>query len=184
MAAELLDVTNESELEAFLGRLVADTARRAGGPLPDGAGRALVTTLRRTAERTLPTLADSLGDATEPADAGPSASETAARVYGLELEGMSAEDRDYEIAHQYVRFAQAATVHAATARVPDPAAAVDAAVAKAGRELAPGLLALEPGAPTGPPAGPWVRRGTDVVLIGVQPPHPSTRVASNPPQDR
>ena len=55
-------MTNEAELEGFLGRLVAATARSAGGRLPADTGRALVAVLRRTAERTLPTLATALGD--------------------------------------------------------------------------------------------------------------------------
>ena len=100
--------------------------------------------------------------------AGPTAAETAARVYGMELEGMSAEDRDYEIARQFVRFAQAAAARAA--RAPAPAAtAVDAAVAAAGREFAPGLLLSESAFPAGPQTGPWVRRGNSIVLIGVEP---------------
>jgi hypothetical protein len=141
LAAGLLDVTNQSELEGFLGGLVAETARKAGGRLPADTKRTLVAVLGRTAERTLPTLTTALGDRLEPAGAGPSATETAARVYGLELEGMSPEDRDFEIARQFLRYAQAATVRAASATAPAPAAAVvDAAVAAAGREFAPGLL--------------------------------------------
>ena len=135
LAAELLDVTSEAELEGFLGRVVAATARGVGGRLPAGTGRSLVAVLARTAERTLPTLAALLGDPMgPPAGAGPSA-ETAARVYGLELEGMSAEDRDYEIARQFLRLVQAAAARAATAPV-----SATAAVAGAAREFAPGLL--------------------------------------------
>jgi hypothetical protein len=133
LAAELLDVTNEAELERFLGRVVAATARGVGGRLPAGTGRSLVAVLRRTAERTLPTLATLLGD-----PMGPPAAATSARVYGLELEGMSAEDRDYEIARQFLRFAQSATARAATA----PASAA-VAVAGAAREYAPGLCAAD-----------------------------------------
>ena len=133
LAAELLDVTNQAELEGFLRRVVAATARRVGGRLPAGTGRSLVAQLGRTAERTLPTLATLLGDPLGPG-AGPPAAQTAARVYGLELEGMSAEDRDYEIARQFLRFAQSATARAATT-----SASPTAAVAGAAREFAPGL---------------------------------------------
>ena len=132
LAAELLDVTNQAELEGFLGRVVAATARRLGGRLPVGTGRSLVAMLGRTAERTLPTLA-TLRDDPLGLGAGPAAAETAARVYGLELEGMSAEDRDYEIARQFLRFAQSATVRATTSASPA------AAVAGAARQFAPGL---------------------------------------------
>jgi hypothetical protein len=146
LAAQLLDVTNEAELEGFLGRLVDRVVQRAGGPVPAATRRALVAALRRTAERTLPTLTTALGDPLgPPTGVGSSAAETAARVYGLELEGMSAEDRDYEIARQFLRFAQAVAVRAARA----PAASVDASVADASRELAPGLLLDRPEMPIG-----------------------------------
>jgi hypothetical protein len=169
LAGELLDVTNESELEDFLGGLVTESARNSGGRIPVGTGRALVDVLKKTAGRTLPTLTTALGDEMGPA-AGPTAAKTAARVYGMELEGMSAEDRDYEIARQFVRFAQAAAGRAARTPAPAPAAAaVDAAVAAAGREFAPGLLPSESAFPADPQTGPWVRRGNRVVLIGVEP---------------
>jgi hypothetical protein len=134
LAAELLDVTNQAELEGFLRRVVAATARGVGGRLPAGTGRSLVALLGRTAERTLPTLATLLGDPLPPAAGGQPTAETAARVYGLELEGMSAEDGDYELARQFLRFAQSATARAATLPA-SPAAAV----AGAAREFAPGL---------------------------------------------
>jgi hypothetical protein len=101
LAAELLDVVNESELESFVGRLVAEAARDAGRRLTPDARRALVAELRSTARRTLPTLEVALGERSRPA--GPAA-EAAARLFGAELEGMSPEDRDFEIARQFVRF--------------------------------------------------------------------------------
>jgi hypothetical protein len=111
LAAALLDVVNESELESFVGGLVAETARNAGRPLGAEVGRALVAELRRTAERTLPALTVALGHHALPA--APAAAQNAARTFGLELEGMSAEDRDFEIARRFVGFAQAATVRTA-----------------------------------------------------------------------
>jgi hypothetical protein len=111
LAAALLDVVNESELENFVGALVAETARSSGRPLGAEAGRALVAELRKTAERTLPALTVALGDQALPA--APAATQNAARTFGLELEGMSAEDRDFEIARRFVGFVQAATMRAA-----------------------------------------------------------------------
>lgn len=113
LAAGLLDVVSESELEDFVGGLVAETARNAGRSIPAGTARALVASLTTTAERTLPTLTVALGDERRPA--APVAAQTAARIFGVEPEGMSAEDRDFEIARRFVRFAQAATVRAARA---------------------------------------------------------------------
>jgi hypothetical protein len=135
LAAELLDVVNEFELRSFLGRLAAETA---GPGLPAETARALLPALKRTAERTLPTLRIAVADDPRPL-AAPTTAHTAARVFGIELEGMSPEDRDFEIARRFVRFAQAATARAASSPAPDPATAAADAVARAGRELAPGL---------------------------------------------
>jgi len=129
LAAELLDVVNASELQAFLGRLVAETAGRIGTRSSDE----LLGALQQIAERTVPTLTTALGSA-PPASV---AARRASRVFGVELEGVSAEDRDYEIARQFVRFARAAAAGSA-------AAPVGRAVAEAGREFAPGLLGSHP----------------------------------------
>jgi hypothetical protein len=111
LAGELLDVVNEAELDRFVRELVAETARSAGRRLPAPAARALAAELRQTVARTLPTLAIALDRRALPA--GPAAAHNAARLYGLELEGMSHEDRDFEIARRFVRFAEAATARAA-----------------------------------------------------------------------
>jgi hypothetical protein len=111
LAAGLLDVINESELEDFVGGLVAETARNAGWRIPTDAARALVDSLAKTAGQTLPTLTVALGDERWPS--APAAAQAAARIFGVEPEGMSAEDRDFEIARRFVRFAQAETVRAA-----------------------------------------------------------------------
>jgi hypothetical protein len=139
LAAELLDVVNESELRRFLGRLAAETARATGRPIPRDTARALFPILRRTAERTLPTLTLAVGDEPRAAAAAPIA-QTAAHVFGLEPEGMNAEDRDFEIARRFVRFAEAALARVVTTSAPSPATAAVDAVARAGREFAPGLV--------------------------------------------
>ena len=105
LAAELLDVVNESELETFVGRLVAEAARDAGRIIPAAERHALVADLGSTAKRTLPTLQLALGERSRLT--GRAAADAAARLFGAELEGMSPEDRDFEIARQFVRFSQA-----------------------------------------------------------------------------
>ena len=111
LAAELLDIVNEAEREDFVGRLVAEAARDAGRSLPAGERRALVAELARTAERTLPTLQLALGESRL---AGRAAVDAAARLFGAELEGMSPEDRDFEIARQFVRFSHERAAAVAT----------------------------------------------------------------------
>jgi hypothetical protein len=125
LASGLLDVTNRTELEDFLRSLV-------DGQLPASAGRKLVDVLATTAVRTVPTLHALVGAGSPPAP----------RVYGLALEGMSAEDRDYELARQFVRLARAAADR--VARNPGNVAN---AVEQAAREFAPELA--HPAGPVG-----------------------------------
>jgi hypothetical protein len=150
LSSRLLDVTNEAELGGFLRRLVGEVAQRTGSQLTPDAARGLVARLAQTAVQTVPTLNAVIG-AGGPAGTWQRESPVtvASRVFGLELEGLSAEDRDYEIARQFVRFAQAtaeATTEA-TGRHPSAHGPVGTA-----------------------PSGRWVRRGNTIVLIG---PHPS-----------
>lgn len=154
-ASKLLDATNQTQLDAFLRGLIDEAVRRSGGTLSAEAARAVLAVVKKTAAQTLPTLTAVFGADMKPAPwRGESVVATAARVYGLELEGLSAEDRDFEIARQLIRFAQAATSRAANPPSALPAAAaVSAAVQSAARQFAPGLL------PPGPTiqTGPWVR---------------------------
>ncbi|WP_370963794.1 hypothetical protein [Amycolatopsis sp. cg9] len=120
-AARLLDVTSRAGLAGFVGELVS---RAGGGRLSRDASRALTGVLTTTALRTVPTLTALVGAGGVPAP----------HVYGLALEGMSAEDRDHELARRFVRFAEAAAGRAA--RTPH---GVAAAVEAAAREFVPGL---------------------------------------------
>lgn len=168
-ASALLDVTNEAELASFLRALVDVIARQSGGRLPADRSRRLVAVMKRTAEQTLPTLAP-FAPIGRDAAAGASPVATAARVYGLELEGLSAEDRDYEIARQFIRLVRAATHRAANlpSRLPTPDA-VGPAVAGAAREFAPGLLPPAPRLPNTPTSGGWVRSGSAIGFGGRAP---------------
>jgi hypothetical protein len=159
-ASRLLDATNATELDAFLRGLIDDVVRRSGATLSADGARAVLAVVKKTARQTLPTLATVFGaDMKSSPWRGKSPVATAARVYGLELEGLSAEERDFEIARQLIRFAQAATSRAANPPTALPAAAaVRAAVNSAAREFAPGLLPPAPTIQTGPWPGPRVRR--------------------------
>jgi hypothetical protein len=159
-ASKLLDATNETQLDAFLRGLIGEVARRSGGKLSADGARAVLAVVKKTARQTLPTLATVFGTDMKPSPwRGKSPVATAARVYGLELEGLSAEERDFEIARQLIRFAQAATSRAANPPTALPAAAaVRAAVESAARQFAPGLLPPAPAIQTGPWPGPRVRR--------------------------
>jgi hypothetical protein len=111
LAARLLDVISESDLKEFIAGLVAETGGNAGRRMGGDVNRALVESLMTTAARTLPALAVALDDDRRPAASV--AAQSAARTFGVEAEGLSPEDRDFEIARRFVGFAQAQTARAA-----------------------------------------------------------------------
>jgi hypothetical protein len=198
LASELLEVTSEEELDRFLGDLIRGAAKAAGNFARSDTGRALGTVLRNTAKQVLPVVGGAIGGRFGPrgAEWGRRTGTAAADLFGLELEGLSSEDREFELARAFIRFAQAACRNAAKAP-PDtpPPAVVRAAVTAAARHHAPGLLPLisgrgrpgeatngarpsaaggptpQAGQATGPeqPAqtGRWVRRGNAIVLLGL-----------------
>ena len=66
----------------------------------------------------------------------------AGNAFGLEYEGLSPEDREFEVARRYVRFATHAAKRAAAAQPHlDPNTVAKAAVVEAAKKYAPGLLA-------------------------------------------
>jgi hypothetical protein len=166
LASELLEVTTEEELDQFLGRVfrrIGRGIRRIGGRLVRPLGRVL----RVMARRALPIVGGAFGG-----PMGAALASAGGRMFGLELEGLSAEDQEYEVARRFVRFAASAGRRlAAMPPTADPATAVRSAVIGAARQFAPGLLrgrALPGPMPAGARRrGTWVRRGRRIILLGV-----------------
>lgn len=102
LAAELLTVQNEDELEQFLGKLF----KKAGGFLKSGVGRQLTGALKGIARKALPALGAAAGNFLLPGIGGAMGGKLASAagsMLGLELEGLSYEDQEFEIAKQIVR---------------------------------------------------------------------------------
>jgi hypothetical protein len=181
LAAELLEITTEEELDQFIGRLFRRIGRGIGRIIRSPVGRALGGLLRGVAKRVLPIAGTALGGMVGgPVGAaiGGRLAGAAGRVFGLELEGLSPEDREFEVARRFVRFAGNAA-HTAALSPPtiDPTRAARAAVAASARRFAPGLLGRVPPtypSPLIPPSvagvsgrsGRWVRRGNRIILFG------------------
>jgi hypothetical protein len=171
LAAELLGATNEQELDQFLG----DVLQAAGGAVSRFAssdtGQALGGILKSAVKEALPTVGRAVGDWVAPGggDVGAQLASQAGQLLGLELEGLSAEDREFEVSRNLVRFAASAAQQASTApRDADPSAVARQAVTTAARIYAPGLLRRLPGrsGAVWPRAGRWVRHGQTIVLYG------------------
>lgn len=175
LAAELLTVQNEAELEQFLGGLI----KKAGGFLKSSVGRQLTGALKGIARKALPMLGAAAGNYILPGVGGAIGSKLATAaggMFGLELEGLSYEDQEFEIAKQVVRLGGAAASSAAQAPPSaPPMQTAQAALTSAAQQFAPGLL--RPGAsPSGTQqrrkchhrnAGRWVRRGQEIILLGI-----------------
>jgi hypothetical protein len=189
LAAELLEVTNEAELDRFLGKLIRRVGRTVGRAVNSPLGRAIGGVLRPIAKAALPIAGRALGTFVGgPVGGmiGGRLASAAGQMFGLELEGLSGEDREFEVARRVVRHASATTRNALRAApTGNPNAVARAAAAAAARQFAPGLVGRVPGvagmAGAYPPTtsddglipagsrrrGTWIRRGRRIILLGV-----------------
>ncbi len=182
LATELLSVSNEAELEQFLGGLFKKVASGVSNFAKSSAGKALGGMLKSVAKKALPIAGAALGNLVAPGVGGAIGGKLAGmagKAFGLELEGLSAEDREFEVARAYVRFASDAARR--TARSPQlsyqPQQAARTAMIESARRYAPGLMsapssygsnAYASGTPTGGGrSGRWVRRGNSIIIYGI-----------------
>ena len=172
LATELLEAQGSGELDRFLGRLLGQAAGAARDFARSDTGRALGGILKKAAGEALPVIGRGIGTAVGPEHAGPGerVGRSVGTLFGLELEGLSQEDREFEVAKAFVRFANAAARQAAQAPIGAPPVAVaSAAATTAARRHAPGLLATL--SPNGTAAGRqhsgrWERHGDQIVIFG------------------
>ena len=179
LASEMLEITNEAELDRFIGNLIKKAGGAIGQFVRSPAGQAIGGVLKGAAKKALPSIGSAIGGyfgGDTGAQIGGQLASSAGKLFGLELEGLSAEDREFELARRYVRFAGEALRN--MAEQPDgfnPRAAAQAAAIQAAQLYAPGLLASPAARPNPPPyaalptghSGRWVRRGNKIVLYGI-----------------
>jgi hypothetical protein len=197
LAAELLSVHGAADLDAVLAKLLgavgADGAQLIRTPI----GRALAAQLSELAQALLPLggVQAGAGGARRGMRETARPTNDAARAFGLELEGLSPEDREFELARQFVRFAGAAAHEAGRGARDRVLGAPRAAGVRArdGDRFAPkpisavGLGALDPGgaaraalalaarehapgllarlAPQPSRHGRWLRRGSQIIVL-------------------
>lgn len=149
LATELLGVSNEEELEQFLGSLI----KKAGGAIRNfansSAGKAIGGFLKSAAKKALPIVGRAAGaffGGPIGSTIGGKLGDFASNLFELELEGLSNEDKEFEMSRAYVRFANAAVRNAM--RNPsvnsNPKQAARAAIIGAAKRYAPGLLRKRP----------------------------------------
>lgn len=177
LASELLAVTNEAELDQFLGSLLSKAKSAIGSVIRSPVGQAIGGVLKSAAKKALPLAGGALGGwigGPLGAKIGSGLASAAGKAIGLEAESMSNEDQEFEGARQFVRMAANTVQRAAAApATTNPVAAAQAAVTAAARQFAPGLLGPMPAAANGAAtqvrgqSGRWTRKGNRIVIHGV-----------------
>lgn len=187
LANELLSVSNEAELEQFLGNFLRKAASVAGSVIKSPIGQAVGGVLKGVAKKAIPLAGGAIGGyfgGPLGAKIGSGLASAAGSALGLEAESSSNEDREFEGAKQFVRLAADTVSRAAQARNGgDPRAVAQSAASAAARQFAPGLLVRQ-GGPAGgqnggavrqgqaqgsarAASGRWARQGQRIVLYGV-----------------
>lgn len=181
LATELLGVSNEQEMEQFLGKLIKKAGRGLSNFAKSSVGRGLLSGLKSIAKKALPVAAGALGNFLVPGIGGAIGSKlgsAASNLFELELEGLSNEDREFEVARRYVRFATDATrrAAAATSAGQAPGNAINGALKQAAYNHAPGLLRKRRrynnrsgyynNSGGGAASGTWERNGNNIILYG------------------
>jgi len=166
LAAELLEISNEAELDYFLGSLISKVGGAIRKAVKSPIGRAVGGVLKGVAKKALPIAGGALGGyfgGPLGAKIGSGLASAAGSALGLELEGLSQGELEFEGGKQFVRFA-ADTIKNAASAPPhiDPRAAAQAAAVKAAQKYAPKLLPHHAGKSRG---GRWIRQGRNILVI-------------------
>jgi hypothetical protein len=175
LATELMGVSSEAELDQFIGKLF----KKVGGFIGRVA-RPLGGVLKGIAKKALPFVGGALGSFIPIPGVGTAVGtalgSAVSKALEMELEGMSFEDQEFEMAKRFVQIAGTAAKQASQAQPSaDPQTVVKTAVMNATKKHIPGLatagitppiaattISVRPGR-----SGRWVRRGRKIILYGV-----------------
>jgi malonyl CoA-acyl carrier protein transacylase len=175
LASEFLEVANEQQLDEFIGRLIEKAGQALNETVEPPLEQDLGDILRSVAKVALPIVGGALGTFVGgPAGGalGSSLASAAGHAFGLELEGLSPEDSEFEASKQFIKLA-GATVENALEADPyaDPANTAYRAAVEAARVHAPGLIKTGERSPyihrKHRRSGRWVRHHGKIILLGV-----------------
>jgi uncharacterized protein (DUF697 family) len=180
LASELLSISDEAELDQFLGKLLRKASKGLGKIIKSPLGKQVGGLLKGAVKNVMPIAAGALGTLVGgPAGAaiGGQLGSAASNALGLEMEGMSAEDQEFEVARRLVRFSGEAVKKALSVpQFGDVGSLARKAVIEAARKHAPGLVRAQSqseydevggGGSSSGHSGRWVRRGRKIILMGV-----------------
>ena len=166
LAMELMAVTNEAEMEQFLGNVfkkawsgIKKIAKPLGG------------VLKSVAKKALPFVGSALGSFIPIPGVGSAlggALGTAvSKALELEYGELESEEAEFEMARRFVRIAASAAQQAGAApQTGDLMSAANRAVVNAARQHLPGADLRALGASTDRLSGRWFRQGANIVVVG------------------
>ncbi len=182
LASDLLEITDEAELDQFLGKLLRRAGQAVGRFVRSPEGKGIGGMLKNAAKQVLPGIGSAMGGylgGERGAQFGGQVANAAGTLFGLELEGLSGEDQEFEVARRFVRFSGEAVKNLALSpQGQNPQENVRNAIISAAQQHAPGLLQPRtPPASARPPqpysgiatasSGRWTRRGNKIILHGM-----------------
>ncbi|MEV5961049.1 hypothetical protein AB0L70_04760 [Kribbella sp. NPDC051952] len=145
-AGRLLEVSNEQELDHFLGGLVNTIGRAVQGigrAASSPQGQALIGALKPLAKVALPALGGAIGTAIAPGigtTIGGTLGAAASKLFESESSGMNPEQEEFDTARKFVRLAATAAQDVASAPPGAPAELVgELSIFRAARRVAPSL---------------------------------------------
>jgi hypothetical protein len=173
LAAELLEVSSDAEMDQFLGDLISKAGSAIGKFVSSPTGQALGGVLKGAAKQLLPAAGQALGGylgGSTGAQIGGQLASAASNLFEAE-----SEEREWESANAFVRMAADAVKNATEAPGgANPRAIAQKAIALAAQAHAPGLLTQQQPQPPGSNhghgaegrSGRWIRKGNHIVLMG------------------
>lgn len=174
LATELLAVGDDRELEMFLGSLFKKGLKGIRKLTQSRGFKGFAKIFKPIAKRLLPIAGSALGSIVPGVGTaiGGALGSAAGRLMGLELEGLSPEDQELEVAKVLVLLMHqtASQIEKAQGKVPEHRLA-EAAFQRVAKRLAPGLvvagLTPAPGKLRPNQKGTWVRSRHQIILKGV-----------------
>ncbi|MFA6071862.1 MAG: hypothetical protein WC810_25075 [Janthinobacterium sp.] len=160
LAARLLELQGPAQFDAFLARQLGATV--AGRQVR---GTPLEAPLRQLLGKVVAPLLPLHGGSPQ------ALKRRAAGIFGMELEGLSPEDKEFELARQVVHLIDAVNTELAQDGGMDaraPGTRVETALLRVARSVAPGLLRQAAHTP-GRDAGRWRREGEHIVVLDCWP---------------
>ncbi|MEN7547284.1 hypothetical protein AAG747_05155 [Rapidithrix thailandica] len=175
LASELLAVSSEEELDQFIGGLVKRAWKGAKRFAKSKAGRSIGRFAKGLAKKALPVAGRAIGTyfgGPVGGAVGGKLGRWASRLFEMELEGLSPEDQEFEVAKRIVRLTGTAARTASKLGSRMPAnKAVKIAIRRSASKHAPGLISggtrRSKVVNSGRHSGRWIRKGRRIILLDV-----------------